>query len=93
MGKDHQKDRVCEVPMRPHTNDGAMESVECIIWVDICCMLDWIIGLCHKMAEMHFPGLLIASAKFRSMMGASHQPTFMSGCLTISHMCLPCLPN
>ena len=49
--------------------------------------------LCHKMAEMHFPGLLIASAKFWSMMGASHQPTFMSGCLTISHMCLPCLPK
>ena len=29
---------------------------------------------------------LIASAKFRSMRGASHQPAFMSGCLTISHV-------
>ena len=25
-------------------NDGAMETVECM-WVDIWCMLDWIIGL------------------------------------------------
>ena len=23
-------------------------------------------------------------------MGVSHQPAFMSSCLTISHMCLPC---
>ena len=37
-------------------NNGAMETVECI-WVDIWCVLDWIIGLCHKMAEMHFPGM------------------------------------
>ena len=27
------------------------------MWVDIWCMLDWIIGLCHKTAEMHFPGM------------------------------------
>ena len=37
-------------------NDGAMETVECM-WVDIWCMLDWIIGLCHKTAEMHFPDM------------------------------------
>ena len=37
--------------------------------------------------------LLIASAKPRSARGASHQPAFMSGCLTISHTCLPCLPG
>ena len=30
--------------------------------------------------------------KFRSSRGASHQPAFMSSCLTISHTCLPCLP-
>ena len=35
--------------------------------------------------------MLIASAKSQSVRGASHQPAFMSGCLTISHMCLPCL--
>ena len=33
--------------------------------------------------------MLIASAKSRSVRGASHQPAFMSGCLTISHTCLP----
>ena len=32
--------------------------------------------------------LLIALAKSWSTMGASHQPTFMDSCLTISHMCL-----
>ena len=37
--------------------------------------------------------LLIASAKSRSLRGASHQPAFMSSCLTISHTCLPCLPS
>ena len=37
--------------------------------------------------------MLIASAKSRSARGASHQPAFMSGCLTISHTCLPCLPG
>ena len=36
---------------------------------------------------------LIASAKSRSARGASHQPAFMSGCLTISHTCLPCPPG
>ena len=28
----------------------------------------------------------VASAKSRSMRGASHQPAFMGSCLTISHM-------
>ena len=37
--------------------------------------------------------MLIALAKSRSARGASHQPAFMSGCLTISHTCLPCLPS
>ena len=93
---------VCEIPMRPPINDGAMESMECT-WVDIWYMLDWIIGLCRKMAEMHFPGMgcstsemllcltemeLIASGESHSTWGASHQPAFMSGCLTISHTCL-----
>ena len=47
---------VCEIPVRPPMNDGVMETVECL-WVDIWCMLDWVIGLCHKTAEMHFPGM------------------------------------
>ena len=37
--------------------------------------------------------MLIASAKSRSVRGASHQPAFMSSCLTIGHTCLPCLPS
>ena len=37
-------------------NDGAMETVECL-WVDIWCMLHWIVGLCYKTAEMYFPGM------------------------------------
>ena len=37
--------------------------------------------------------MLIASAKSRSARGVSHQPTFMSSCLTISHKCLLCLPS
>ena len=35
-------------------NDGAVENVE-HMWVDIWCLLDWIIGLCHKTTEMHLP--------------------------------------
>ena len=38
-------------------------------------------------------GVLIASTKSRSLRGASHQPAFMSGCLTICHTCLPRLPS
>ena len=38
--------------------------------------------------------MLIASAKSRSVRGASHQPAFMSSCLTISHtFYLPYLPS
>ena len=48
--------KVCEISVTPPMNNGAMETVECI-WVDIWCMLDWVIGLCHKTTEMHFPGM------------------------------------
>ena len=44
-------------------------------------------------ASWRFLVMLIALAKSRSMKGASHQPAFMSGCLSISHMCLVCLPS
>ena len=37
-------------------SNGAMETAVEYMWVDICCVLDWIIGLCHKIAEIHFPG-------------------------------------
>ena len=33
--------------------------------------------------------MVVASAKSRSARGASHHLAFMSGCLTISHTCLP----
>ena len=46
--------RVCEIPVRLPMNDCGMETVECM-WVDISRMMDWIIGLCHKAAEMYFP--------------------------------------
>ena len=37
--------------------------------------------------------LYILSAKSQSARGASHQPVFMGSCMTISHMCLPCLSS
>ena len=51
-----------EIPVRLLMNCGAMETVECM-WVDIWCMLDWIIGLCHKTAEMHFPGMSCSTSE------------------------------
>ena len=43
----------CENPVRFSLNDGPMETIE-YMWVNIWCMLDWIIGFCHKTAEIHF---------------------------------------
>ena len=37
--------------------------------------------------------MLIASSKSQCVKGASHQPVITSGCLIISHTCLPCLPH
>ena len=37
--------------------------------------------------------MLVASAKTRSARGASHHPTYMASCLTISHTCLLCLTS
>ena len=48
--------REAEIPVKLPMNDGAMKTVECI-WIDIWCMLDWVIGLCQKTAEMYFPGM------------------------------------
>ena len=36
------------------------------MWVNIWCMLDWIIGFCHKTAEMPFSGMsaqLVSASK------------------------------
>ena len=53
-GKDGQKEGVCKIPMRLPMKNGAMETVECM-WVDIWCMLDWIIGLCQQDCRNAFP--------------------------------------
>ena len=47
---------VCENPVRFSLNDGPMEIVECM-YVNILCMLDWIIGFCHKTAAINFLGI------------------------------------
>ena len=51
------------------------------IWVNIWCMLD------EDFVTQ------IALAKSQSMRRASHLPAYLGSCLTISHMCLPCLPR
>ena len=33
--------------------NSAMETVE-YMWVNMWCMVDWIIGFCRKAAEKHF---------------------------------------
>ena len=45
-------------------NNDVMETAVEYMWVDICCMLDWIIGLCHKTAEMHFPGMSRSTSEY-----------------------------
>ena len=36
--------------------DGSVETVE-YMWMNIPCMLDWIIGFGQKTAEIHFLGM------------------------------------
>ena len=38
-------------------NNDSMETAVEYMWVDIWCMLDWIVGLCHKTAKIHFPDI------------------------------------
>ena len=52
-----------ETSVRLSMNDGAMETVE-NMQVDIWCMLDWIIGLCHKTEEIHFPGMSCSTSEY-----------------------------
>ena len=51
---------VCENPVRFSLNDGPMETVE-YVGVNIWCMLDSIIGFCHKTAEIHFLGIICST--------------------------------
>ena len=46
----------CKNPVRLFMQDGSMETVE-YMWVNIGCMLDWIIVFGHKTAEIHFFGI------------------------------------
>ena len=55
-GKTVRGMEVCEIPVKIPMNDAVMETVECM-WVDIWCMLEWIVDLCHKTAEMNIPGI------------------------------------
>ena len=45
-------------------NNDAMETVVEYMWVDIWGILDWIIGLCHRTAEMHFPGMSHSTGEY-----------------------------
>ena len=40
--------------------DSPIETVE-YIWINTWCMLDWIVGFCHKTAEIHFFGKQLIS--------------------------------
>ena len=51
---------VCQNPVRFSLNDCPMETVE-YMWVNIWCMLDWTIGFCHKISEVHFLGISCSS--------------------------------
>ena len=44
---------ICKNLVRISMYDYPMETAE-YVCVNICCMLDWIIGFCHKTAEIHF---------------------------------------
>ena len=54
---------VCEISVRLPKNNGTMEIME-YMCVDRWCMLDWIIGLCHKTAEIHFSGMSCSSGEY-----------------------------
>ena len=46
----------CKNPVRLSMYDGPVETVE-YMWMNIPCMLDWIIGFGQKTAEIHFLGM------------------------------------
>ena len=62
--EDHQrKGEVCEIPVRLPMNYGAMEAVE-HMQVDIQCMQDGTIGLCHKTAEIYLSGISCSTSQY-----------------------------
>ena len=54
---------ICAISVRISMNNGTMETVE-YKWVYKWCMLDWIIGLCHKTVEVHFPAVSCSSGEY-----------------------------
>ena len=55
---------ICEIHVRLPLNNDAMENTVEYMWVDIWFMLDWIIGLCKKIAEMYFPGMSSSTSEY-----------------------------
>ena len=43
---------ICEIHVRLSMNNDTMETAVGYMWVDIWCMLDWIIGLFQKRADV-----------------------------------------
>ena len=44
-------------------DDGATETVE-YMWVDVWCMLNWIIGISQKTVEIHFCGMSCSTSEY-----------------------------
>ena len=55
---------ICEIHVRLPINNNAMETAVEYMWVDIWCILDWIIGLCQKTAEMYFSGMSCSTSEY-----------------------------
>ena len=51
-GNAARREGACENSVGLSMYDGPMGTVE-YMWVNIWCMLDWIIGFCYKSAEIH----------------------------------------
>ena len=45
-------------------NNDTMETAVGYMWLDIQSILDWIIGLFQKAAEMHFPGIGCSTSEY-----------------------------
>ena len=63
------------------------EINESLVWIKEKSVISLVYHICREDSKW------IASAESRRVREASHQPIFMGDCLTICHMCLPCLPG
>ena len=55
---------ICEIHVRFPMNNDVLETSLEYMWIDIWYMLDWIIQLRHKTAEMHFPGITRSTSEY-----------------------------